>query len=630
MKNYEIVINSGVYTVNKRDLNITVSKSHNDPVVYGGDHPVITAAWAISLAEPWDIADVDADGADATIAVAGVLTTGASLNIPAANAGVDTYAVVASGAAGYGDNFTINYDGGVAFDVVAADLTLTATDRSKITGATWPELAYTFDATDLKFGDTLAAAVVLGDPVLELAAVGGLDPASDGTSAAVGVYNDAIVFGAGITSDNYNVITVPADLTVTLVPATLVWAPVSTELTYGDAWTADHFNADTTTEIDGVKITGDWAYSVGGAGVGIGDNPNAGSITVDATFTPNGGAAGIFDVNTISYTFAVAKATLAVTANDQNRSFGDDLPVYDAGDYTITEGFVLGQDAAVIDTPPGIIDPTAKTSNVGDYTLSVGGGADDNYDFAYTTGTLTIAAAATTVTWDPPAIAPAEAITYGTALATTTSFNAAAPEGVEGTLVYSIATDNEYALTVPGVDVSVVFKPSSDNYADSAAVTRTLIVDPLEVEVAPDAVEVVFGDAIPALTGTTGFRADDGIVANFTTTATDSSSVGTYFITVNYEDSAGRLSNYDVNLKSTDDNRVTIVPAVANVEVLNGSSVVNDTDLDDIAEVNATLQVKFTGLKAEAAVLNGVALTAAQIGEAVANNTLPSVPAMTQ
>ena len=56
--------------------------------------------------------------------------------------------------------------------------------------------------------------------------------------------------------------------------------------------------------------------------------------------------------------------------------------------------------------------------------------------------------------------------------------------------------------------------------------------------------------------------------------------------------------------------------------MLNGSSVVNDTDLDDIAEVNATLQVKFTGLKAEAAVLNGVALTAAQIGEAVANNTL--------
>ena len=33
-------------------------------------------------------------GDDATIAVAGVLTTGASLNIPAANAGVGAYVVV--------------------------------------------------------------------------------------------------------------------------------------------------------------------------------------------------------------------------------------------------------------------------------------------------------------------------------------------------------------------------------------------------------------------------------------------------------------------------------------------------------------------------------------------------------
>ena len=63
-----------------------------------------------------------------------------------------------------------------------------------------------------------------------------------------------------------------------------------------------------------------------------------------------------------------------------------------------------------------------------------------------------------------------------------------------------------------------------------------------------------------------------------TTAATDSSNVGDYFITVNYEDSAGRLANYDVNLVS--DNRVSIT-AVANVEVLNGSSVVNDSDLDD-------------------------------------------------
>ena len=114
----------------------------------------------------------------------------------------------------------------MAFDVVAAPLTLTATDRSKITGAAWPEFSYTFDSDELQFGDSLAAAVVLGDPVLEFDV--GVVGAADGTDAAVGVYNDAIVFNA-VTSDNYNVITVPADLNVTLVPVTLVWAPAATD-----------------------------------------------------------------------------------------------------------------------------------------------------------------------------------------------------------------------------------------------------------------------------------------------------------------------------------------------------------------------------------------------------------------
>ena len=53
------------------------------------------------------------------------------------------------------------------------------------------------------------------------------------------------------------------------------------------------------------------------------------------------------------------------------------------------------------------------------------------------------------------------------------------------------------------------------------------------------------------------------------------------------------------------------------MEVLNGSSVVNDADLDTVEEVNAVLQVRFTGLKAEAAILNGVALTAGQVADLV-------------
>ena len=51
----------------------------------------------------------------------------------------------------------------------------------------------------------------------------------------------------------------------------------------------------------------------------------------------------------------------------------------------------------------------------------------------------------------------------------------------------------------------------------------------------------------------------------------------------------------------------------------------NDSDLDTVEEVNAVLQVRFTGLKAEAAVLNGVALTAAQVADLLSILKSPSM-----
>ena len=615
LKNYSITFNSGVYTVEKRDLNITTAKEFAENVVYGGVHPVVTASWAISeAAGDWDLTEVKT-GDDATIAVAGVLTTGASLNPPAANADVGAYVVTASGAESYGDNFTINYDAGETITVTPAPLTLTALDRTKISGAAWPVLKYTYDSEELQFGDSLESAVTLGDPVLAFdAAVVG---AGDGTDAAVGEYEDAIVFNP-VTSDNYNVTLVKADLNVTLTPVTLVWTPAATTLTYGEGWTADHLNAEVTTTIDGAVIAGTMSYKIGDAATDIAGTPDAGSITVTATFTPAAGPADLYSENSIDYTFSVAKAVLTVTADDDaTRVYGEDPKVYDNTDYTIA-GFVLGDDITDLETQPSISDPTSSASNVDTYVLSVGGGADDNYSFTYVSGSLTITAKPTVLTWVAPADAAAAetvAITYGTSLIASGNNTAEGPADLAGTVVYSIDEDSDYALTFPSTNVSATFVPDSSNYSNSPAVELSLVVNQLEVDVIPDGVSVVFGDDIPGLTGSTEFLPDDGIVASFETAATSSSNVGDYFITVNYEDSNGRLANYDVNLVS--DNRVSITAAPIAVEVLNGSSVVNDADLDTVEEVNAVLQVRFTGLKAEAAVLNGVALTAAQAADLI-------------
>ena len=242
--------------------------------------------------------------------------------------------------------------------------------------------------------------------------------------------------------------------------------------------------------------------------------------------------------------------------DDATRVYGEDPKVYDNTDYEIA-GFVLGDAIGDLETEPSISDPTSSASNVDTYVLSVGGGADSNYSFTYVSGALTITPKPTTLTWVAPADATALEpvnVTYGTSLAASGNNTAEGPADLAGTVVYSVSESDDYALTFPSTTVSAVFKPDSANYSDSPAVEVSLLVSQLKVDVIPDGVSVVFGDEIPALTGSTEFLADDGIVASFETAATSSSNVGDYFITVNYEDSNGRLANYDVNLVS--DNRV--------------------------------------------------------------------------
>ncbi len=217
-------------------------------------------------------------------------------------------------------------------------------NRTKITGALWPELSYSYDSADLKFGDSLAAAVELPDPVLCFDAV--VVGAGDGTDAPVGLYADAIVFNAPITSDNYAVTTEPADLNVTLTPATISWESNTLALTYGQdgGWTdADHLNAVTTTTLGDppALITGNMVYTYkdGGGAVVAGGQPNAGAITVTATFTPTNAAAALFGPASMDVTFQVDKAVLSVTAKDATRVYGNEVPVYGDGDYTV-EGWI--------------------------------------------------------------------------------------------------------------------------------------------------------------------------------------------------------------------------------------------------------------------------------------------------
>jgi len=253
-------------------------------------------------------------------------------------------------------------------------------------------------------------------------------------------------------------------------------------------------------------------------------------------------------------------------------------------------------------------------------TPSSSGGESSNYAFNYVSGKLKITAAATVVTWDPEAagVDVKKHITYGTALATTPNTNAKGPDGVAGTITYNININDPRALTVPNHSVTATFTPTSSNYSKSES-AKTLNILRRSADVVPQGFDMVYGDDMPSISGTSdeangGFLDGDGIVTTFKTDAIKGSNVGVYFITAEYEDTSGRLRNYTIKLSSGEENRINVTRATVNIETVNKGSAVNDAQ--------TTLALKLSGLKAEAAVLNGVELTSAQIIEAHGNKEI--------
>ncbi|MBK8292817.1 MAG: hypothetical protein IPK96_19655 [Flammeovirgaceae bacterium] len=80
-------------------------------------------------------------------------------------------------------------------------------------------------------------------------------------------------------------------------------------------------------------------------------------------------------------------------------------------------GFANGENSSVINTLPTATSPATITSNVGTYAITPAGGIDDNYDFNYVAGSLTITKATLTATVDNQsktygAVNPAFTISY--------------------------------------------------------------------------------------------------------------------------------------------------------------------------------------------------------------------------
>lgn len=88
----------------------------------------------------------------------------------------------------------------------------------------------------------------------------------------------------------------------------------------------------------------------------------------------------------IPFNYTIVKANLTAKVQDATRNYGDDNPKF-AVKYS---GFVNGEDEKVLDSPGTIVTSADRTSNVGNYDITLQGATDNNYNITPTSGILTI------------------------------------------------------------------------------------------------------------------------------------------------------------------------------------------------------------------------------------------------
>jgi hypothetical protein len=108
----------------------------------------------------------------------------------------------------------------------------------------------------------------------------------------------------------------------------------------------------------------------------------------------SGGSAGDYNLTLVNGTLTITQATLTITANNQTRLYGATNPML-----TISyAGFVNGENASALTSPPWLSTSATPASAVGSYAIVVHAGADANYQIMRVNGTLSVTPAALTVT----------------------------------------------------------------------------------------------------------------------------------------------------------------------------------------------------------------------------------------
>ncbi len=287
-----------------------------------------------------------------------LVTDSASAAFASPNAGtgipvtVSGYAITGADAG----NYTLTQPSGLAADITAATLTITATVNTKI-----------YDGTTSAAAIPTTSGLQGSDIVTGLAETYDTPNAGTGKTLSVSAY----VVNDGNSGNNYTVGTVTSTAGV-INKASSSISLGNLSQTYSGTAKA----ATATTIPTGLAVS--LTYN-GSATIPI----NAGSYTVIGT---------INDANyqgSATNTLLINKGTLTVTADNKTKIYGMSNPPLTAG----YNGFVGGENTNVLSSPVVLKTTATNTSDAGVYPITVSGAAAANYTIQYVNGTLQVIAA---------------------------------------------------------------------------------------------------------------------------------------------------------------------------------------------------------------------------------------------
>ncbi len=279
------------------------------------------------------------------------------------------------------------------------------------------------------------------------------------------VLNGSGRYRVRITNDAGSVYSDEVQLTALKYSPTVVWN-ASLNFTYGELLGAAQLNATSV-------APGTFVYSPP-----AGTKLNAGlAQPVQLIFTPQDTAH--YETITNVVLVNVAKRLLAYPVGNVSRLYGQPNS---AVPFTVS-GFAPGETSAVLDVPPVPITTATEASPIGTYPMTLGGGSDDNYIFAYGTGTLTITKRPVTIT-----LSNLNHPYDGTAKSATVTFT---PEEAPLTVTYA---GSATPPTARG-SYAVVAAVSNPNYIGTATGTLTIFKSGATIVWNPPA-SILYGTAL--------------------------------------------------------------------------------------------------------------------------------------